>query len=126
MKGIIEGLSPEDVRKEKISSFPEPSTIFGTSILIGGLVVFSLFYSFNSFKTGELNLKNQREYKKLENRIFRGENPLADLDSDGKINPLEKGLAYNSMGIESYDDKPTLEQLRSYVNWKESERNELQ
>ena len=121
MKGDIEILNTKNIR-----SLPESSTIFGRSILIVGLMASSIIYFSFVSRTGELNSKRQIEYHNLENKIFRGENPLADLDSDGKISPLEKGLAYNSMGVESYEDKPTLEQLRGYVNWKEFESNELQ
>jgi hypothetical protein len=89
--------------------------------------VFTSFvlYTAGATQTGEVSLSRIEEYFRLENKIFRGENPLADANHDGKISWIEKAFAYEEMGTYFEGEKPSLEALRFYIAKKSLEKNIL-
>lgn len=90
--------------------------------IISGLLSGALIWGSQAYLTREINPKRIVEYYQLENKIFRGKKPLADIDKDGRVSRIEESSAYAYMGIYYRNQKHSLEDLRNYVKMKESER----
>lgn len=98
---------------------------FLTFTVIAPLFTSFVLYTAGASQTGEVSLSRIKEYFRLENKIFRGENPLADENHDGKISLIEKASAYEEMGAYFEGERPSLEALRFYIAKKSLEKNIL-